>query len=263
MMMRSAIATIRRFQPPLAQIGSAILIAFLAARLAYVWAQRDSYLNVPLDIVDIRDGGWVPAAGLIAGWGYALVFAKVPLGFRKPLVAVIGITGFLWMAGFATIVLSPGNDDRFTAAVPRGVKDGAALLAEFNGKPTVVNLWASWCPPCLHEMPLLLRVQAGHPELNVVFLNQGESAARTQGFLASRALPLRNVLLDPTSEIGREIDKRDLANTLFFGADGHPVDQDALPRTLFFDAKGRLVDVHLGELSPDVLTQRLQRLSHP
>jgi len=261
MTMRSAIATIHRFQLPLVRIGSTILIAFLAARLGYVWAQRDSYLNVPLDIVDIRDGGWMPTAGLIAGWVYALAFTKLPVRFRKPLMVAIGTTGILWMAGFAAIALSSKSDARFTAAVPRSVMDGATLLAEFNGKPTIVNLWASWCPPCLHEMPLLLRVQASHPDLNVVFLNQGESAARIQGFLASRALPLRNVLLDPASEIGREIDKRDLANTLFFDADGHPVDQDALPRTLFFDAKGQLVDVHLGELSPDTLNRRLQSLA--
>lgn len=45
------------------------------------------------------------------------------------------------------------------------VEGGSASLLDFAGKPTVLNLWATWCPPCQREMPVLQQAQAEHPEL--------------------------------------------------------------------------------------------------
>ena len=109
----------------------------------------------------------------------------------------------------------------------------------------VVNLWATLCPPCVLEMPVLLQAQMNHPEVNFVFINQGESAQRVQTWLGTRQLPLRNVLLDANQQ----------ALPAF--------KQKGLPTTLFFDAQGQLVDTRTGELSTATLAQRLQTVSAP
>jgi thiol-disulfide isomerase/thioredoxin len=121
--------------------------------------------------------------------------------------------------------------------------DGApAALSAFHGKPTVINLWASWCPPCRREMPAFAKAQASNPDVNFVFLNQGEAPPDVAQFLAQHAPTLRNVLLDPAGEASRKLSNR------------------GLPATLFLDAQGRLVDLRVGELSTASLAQRLEAI---
>jgi thiol-disulfide isomerase/thioredoxin len=112
-------------------------------------------------------------------------------------------------------------------------------LTDFVGKPTVINLWASWCPPCRREMPAMQHSQAGNPDVNFVFVNQGEEHPAVVEYLSRQRLVLRNVLLDPQ------------------GSAGAALGSGALPTTLFFDARGRLVSARLGELSSATLDQRL------
>ena len=115
-------------------------------------------------------------------------------------------------------------------------------LNQFRGKPIVVNLWATWCPPCNREMPMLARAQAEHPEVQFVFVDQGESAAQVSEWMIRRQLSMRNVLVDPTMRAGAALDQRAFPTTLFFGPDGRPVAR------------------RIGELSLATLTERLARL---
>ena len=104
-------------------------------------------------------------------------------------------------------------------------------MAAFTGRPTVVDLWASWCQPCRREMPVLGRAQAASPDVDFVFINQGEAPARVLRYRQDENLRLRNVLLDASGTAGRAFD------------------QQGLPTTLFFDARGRLVSARIGALS--------------
>src|SRR3546814_10389758 len=61
----------------------------------------------------------------------------------------------------------------------------------------------SWCPPCRREMPILEQAQTAFPEVAFVLINQGEIAQQAMTYLESEALSLTDVLLDPSSEIGR------------------------------------------------------------
>ena len=77
-------------------------------------------------------------------------------------------------------------------------------LQTFRGKIVVLNLWASWCPPCRAEMPDLQRFYSAYKNKNVVVLgvNQGESAERAGAFATSLGIRFP-VLLDQNQQYGR------------------------------------------------------------
>lgn len=123
--------------------------------------------------------------------------------------------------------------------------ESTTLAALADGKPMVVNLWASWCPPCRREMPMLAAAQQHENGVNFVFSNQGENRAAIQRYLSASQLDLTNVTLDRHSELGR------IAGS------------GMLPVTLFYDANGQLAATHLGELSEASLARNLNRLRAP
>lgn len=219
-----------------------LIVGLVAARLAFVAQYRDAYLASPLGIVDIRDGGWTPVAGFIGAALFAFVRQLRWATVRKPLWAALATGAVLW--GIGTLALNLGTAEKQTLPGMALVSiDGTAVkLADFKGKPTVVNLWATWCPPCVREMPVLHQAQADHPAVNFVFVNAGESAERVNAWLQMRKLPLKNVLLDATNEV-----------TAQFKTPGYPT-------TLFFDANGVLVSVRVGEVSRATLEERLRAL---
>lgn len=219
-----------------------LLVGLVAARLAFVWQWREQYFASPLSILDIRDGGWEPTAGVIAALLFGLHRARHQAGLRKAVLAAAITTGLgLLLGGVASLLVS-------ASAVPlppltlSSLQGQPVSLAAFAGKPTVINLWATWCPPCQREMPVLQQAQAANPEVNIVFVNQGEESPTIAAFLERHHLALRNVLVDPQRRTGAALGHR------------------ALPTTLFFDAQGRLADTRIGELSQATLTQRLASL---
>jgi thiol-disulfide isomerase/thioredoxin len=219
-----------------------LLVGLVASRLAFVLQWREQYFDQPLSILNIRDGGWEPAAGVAAALLFGLQRAHRQAGLRKPVFAAALTTGaVLLLGGIAIFMMSPP-----AASLPPltlNSLDGKSVsLAGFAGKPTVVNLWATWCPPCRREMPALQQAQAANPDVNIVFVNQGEEAGVIAGFLGQQGLALRNVLVDPQSSAGAAL--------------GY----SALPTTLFFDAQGRLAGIRIGELSQATLNQRLAEL---
>lgn len=115
-----------------------------------------------------------------------------------------------------------------------------AVLAD--GKPMVVNLWATWCPPCRREMPMLAAAQQRERGVSFVFANQGENRATVARYLAASQLDLANLTLDRYSELGSV------------------AGSGILPATLFYDGSGRLIDTYLGELTAATLEKKLNQL---
>ena len=237
----------RRGIPTSGALMNVVLIGLLFARIGFVLRYFEDYRSDWLGILDIRDGGFDPLSGVIAGIAAAAWMLLRTPALRKPL-------GGALLAGAAAWGLSGGLIglmDSQSRALPQvalqtldGQPTGLAHLAA-QGKPMVVNLWATWCPPCRREMPVLAVAQQREPEVTFVFVNQGEGPAEIQRFLTEAELTLENVLLDSG------------------GALGQAVGSMALPTTLFYDAEGRLVETHLGELSRAVLTRGLDRAKGP
>ncbi len=219
-----------------------LFIGLVAARLAFVLRWRDQYFDVPLSILNIRDGGWEPAAGVVVAALFGLLRAHRQAGLRKPVLAAAFTTGTVLLLGGIATFLVTSSAARLPPLTLSSLEGRSVSLADFAGKPTVVNLWATWCPPCRRGMPALQRAQAANPDVNIVFVNQGEDARTITAFLNRQGLALRNVLVDPQNSVGAAL--------------GH----SGLPTTLFFDANGRLADTRIGELSQATFTQRLASL---
>lgn len=227
--------------------GDALWGAFwagaLLARIAFIVEYRSAYLAEPLSMLDIRDGGWNPVAGLLGAWLYALVRARrrAPQAWPALRSALMAGTA-VFVAGLGALSALPDTDRHLPALTVRSLQGAEVDLRTFQGKPTVINLWATWCPPCVREMPVLAAAQRQSPDVNVVFLNQGEAADQVRAWLRSRGLGLDNALIDETR------------------AAGAVFEQKAFPTTLFFDADGRLVGTRIGELSAATLQERLARI---
>ncbi|HEY4075086.1 MAG TPA: TlpA disulfide reductase family protein [Herbaspirillum sp.] len=221
-----------------------LIVGLLVARLGFIGQFHDVYLSNPLDIIDIRDGGWNLYSGWAAAWAYTLWRMLRQPVLRKYLFISLLSAGAIWLLG--TAMLSFGTSDKPplpNISLP-ALSGESVALSTYKGKPTVINLWATWCPPCQREMPILHQAQMAHPEIRFVFLNQGESSDVVAKFLSTEKLSLQNVLLDSEQQVAEKFE------------------QHALPTTLFFDAEGKLADMRLGELSRATLTQRLNNLSH-
>jgi thiol-disulfide isomerase/thioredoxin len=158
--------------------------------------------------------------------------------------AVLGYLTYRWLGPSATV---EGSDPAASVTTPP-----VATLPDFSlgnlageqqsirswpGKPLLINFWATWCGPCLREIPMLKELQTSHPDLQVV---------------------------------GIAIDKRDLvvgfAGTMQFNypiligqseawaaAAALGVNIYALPFTVFTAGDGAILGVHTGELHAEHL----------
>lgn len=218
-----------------------VFIGAVMARVAFILQWLPQYLDDPWSMVRIGDGGFTLWAGILAaiGWG-AWRIRNLP-SLRRPLAAgvMIGLLSWAFLGGALTLLR---NSSAVLPTTELNTLDGAATtLQEMSGKPMVVNLWATWCPPCRREMPALARAQNQHADVSIILVNQGEGPDEIREYLGAEGLVLDNVLLDPFSSVMQEVGSR------------------GLPTTLFFDADGVLVDTHMGELSSASLSQKLQR----
>jgi thiol-disulfide isomerase/thioredoxin len=116
-------------------------------------------------------------------------------------------------------------------------------LSDHLGKAVMVNFWATWCPPCRNEMPIIQDFAAAHTdELVVLAINAGEENPEVENFVNSHNLDAINFLLDPTNSVS------DLYRV------------PGLPTSLFIDAEGLLQGVHIGELNEAYLAEYLAEI---
>ncbi len=133
-----------------------------------------------------------------------------------------------------------GRATAFSLATTDGDRISLSALA---GKPLVINFWASYCPPCRAEMPMLQRVMASHPSAQLVLVDEGDSASQATDFLRSVGVP-RAALLDSDLSVG------------------HAYGAIALPTTVFVGVDGTIAFRQVGQLDERVLTAELSTLGN-
>jgi peroxiredoxin len=126
--------------------------------------------------------------------------------------------------GQKTLVGKPAPDFQFG-----GPDEQPVSLSDFQGSPVLLNFWATWCGPCVHEMPYLQQVWDEWQARGLVLLaiNIMESSSAVQSFMQSQGLSFP-VLLDGDGAIAAK-----------YGIEG-------IPTTFFIDGEGIIQQVQVG-----------------
>lgn len=142
--------------------------------------------------------------------------------------------GLIAVALFAVLVFWGLQQSEASRSLPvdlalSNMQGDQISMAQFEGEPVIVNFWATWCPPCVREMPLLADY-AKKEGFRLVLINQAESVETIQQYLDEAGLEFEFMLLDSHQHAYQNMQVR------------------GLPTTQFFDHNGRLVNEHLGEV---------------
>ena len=102
-----------------------------------------------------------------------------------------------------------------------GLDGQPATLADWQGQRVLVNFWATWCPPCVEEMPALEAFyrQSRADGVVVVAVNNAESPETVRRYVEERGITMP-VLLDPSGQLVNELDINYLPTTLFVNSKG-------------------------------------------
>jgi len=129
-------------------------------------------------------------------------------------------------------------------ANPWQMPDGKPANSEnWRGKVLVVNFWASWCPPCVEEMPALDRIAQEYASKNVLIVGIGiDSPSNIREFLQKTPVSYPIVL---GGLEGSNLSKQ-MGNT-----------QGALPYTVVVNSKGKSIYTKLGKISEEELKKAI------
>ena len=134
-----------------------------------------------------------------------------------------------------------------SALVVKDLNAKPVALDQWTGKVLAINFWATWCPPCRKEIPLLIEIQNAYQDKNVQFLGIAmdepkavEKYMQTAGF----NYPILISDLNETIRIGQAVDYNFIA----------------LPFTIFISADGTKTKAHTGELKKEQIEGILSQL---
>jgi thiol-disulfide isomerase/thioredoxin len=164
-------------------------------------------------------------------------------------VAIAGLAAVAAVAGIAGYLLSQESREPAAIAPPATTRQVPAELPDFtladaageprsirdwSGKALIINFWATWCPPCRRELPLLNSLHASHADEGFQVI--GVAVDFREDVLAF----MEETPIDYPMLIGEQ-DGLDAARAFGMGNLGFPF-------TVFTDRQGRVVTVHVGEL---------------
>jgi thiol-disulfide isomerase/thioredoxin len=186
---------------------------------------------------------------------------------KKSFFIVLTIVG-LWLSVSVSAQTKPQTDQAKSksagaentgakAAAPRVVQIdliGLKNLLKPNGKPLLINFWATWCEPCREEFPDLVKISADYKgKIDVVTVSLdflSEIERDVPKFLAEMKAEMPAYLL--------KTDNEDEAARLVSGKW-----QGALPFTIIFDAAGKETYSRQGKFKTEILRAEIDKLLAP
>lgn len=179
------------------------------------------------------------------GRGYLrLIFRLLPVGLFLGLAGIFAVSLFSGDASVLPSALINKSVPQFK--LPGLAKNeseepnvpGLSTADLKQGKVTVVNYWASWCPPCRLEHPVLMRLKSMN-KATLVGISQKDDPARSRKFL--------NALGNPYSAIGNDNNGRVSIDWGVYG----------LPETFIIDGNGLIRFKYVGPISDEILATKI------
>jgi thiol-disulfide isomerase/thioredoxin len=160
--------------------------------------------------------------------------------------AGLGGAGLAWWHTLPSAVVDPHVDAFWLLSFEQ--PDGSTLAMQgFKGQPLLLNFWATWCPPCVEELPLLESIWRQNHDKKLQILGLAvDQPSSVRRFLTQSQLSFPIGLAGLTgTELGRS-----LGNTMA-----------ALPFSVLFDVRGQVIAQKMGKLEPTDLTRWLALLT--
>ncbi|WP_373350302.1 prolipoprotein diacylglyceryl transferase family protein [Acinetobacter bereziniae] len=162
-------------------IWTGIWLGVLCARIGFVLLNLEVYLDHPIEIIKIQDKGFNLYLGVITA--FLWIMWKNRLLKKSFILLLLTIFSLLSVSAHYTYRQIQLQYQQFPDVQLLNLQQQPIKLTKYLGKPTVINLWASWCPPCRREMPVLSEAQKKYPNVKLIFINQNEDAVTVQNYL--------------------------------------------------------------------------------
>lgn len=231
-----------RYRPRLTSwTTGTVIIGLIGSRLGHVAYHLASFAEEPWRIFAVWQGGFSfvgAAIGVIIGIVWLAASSLRDIAWGAVAIAA-GFFGWLVISTLTSSTVAPMAPPELFQSLNA---DKSVVIAERNGRPLIINLWATWCPPCRREMPMLAEMARQNPDVDFIFANQGENRQAIENYLRSADIKLDTILLDPFLALSRH-----------YGAQG-------LPATLMLRPDGTLATSHLGEISKEILSEAVSDL---
>ena len=219
-----------------AWVTGVFLAAVLGGRLGHVVQYPGLYAEAPWQVLYIWQDGYTL-------WGALLAIALLSLYFvwRRGLAvrwlmaatapaAVVALGGLLVVHQLQSEPLRLAETE--TVFTPQG--EATSLMAEADGRPSGVFLWATWCGVCRQMMPDVINAARQTEDSQWLLVNVGETPDQVRAYLDEHRDDWPDnvsVVLDPNQQVMRD-----------WGAHG-------VPTTVIFDARGTQLDRFMGRRS--------------
>ena len=243
--------------------SNAAIAGLLGARLGFVLLNWDGYRANPLSALFVWQPGYLPWAGVLAGLAYglwALSRRNRPEqgAYARPLLAGFAVGGLLFALGYGSMGLRLGNSatlkigDKIPEVRLVNLEGQPVRLSSLQGKAVVLNFWATWCPPCRREMPLLDSLQTEFKDkgLVIVGVDLNEAPQTVAAYIQQVGVSYPIWLDAPVGQSGFD---RTSALYARFGGVG-------LPTTLFIAPDGTVRSRQIGELNRGVLLSNVRAI---
>ena len=143
------------------------------------------------------------------------------------------------------LILAESDRPPVPAITGEALGGGPIGIADFGGKVVVLNAFASWCPPCQQELPVLAAAEKQYPNVQFLGLDVQDNDEAALGFLAAEGATYP-VIKDPAGDL--------LAQFTINPAKGLPV-------TFFIDEQGRVAGRILGKVTTESLAAAIKSLT--